>query len=192
MNLFSQGIDPQLDLSNLDEVRRIVEGCTRMSTPPRLPYVGDLVYTSFSGSHQDAVNKGLDAMADKVRPGAAVKELSDEDLRQVYPALAVDDALARVRTHAPRATVLYTRGADGMTALPPDGGRIEQPAFAVAVADTVGAGDACIGGFLASRLQAPGASLETHVCFAAATAAAACTRPGAHAPSRAEVEALLP
>ena len=105
---------------------------------------------------------------------------------------AVDDALARVRTHAPRATVLYTRGADGMTALPPDGGRIEQPAFAVAVADTVGAGDACIGGFLASRLQAPGASLETHVRFAAATAAAACTRPGAHAPSRAEVEALLP
>ena len=67
MNLFSQGIDPQLDLSNLDEVREIVEGCTRMSTPPRLPYVGDLVYTSFSGSHQDAIKKGFAAREQMVR-----------------------------------------------------------------------------------------------------------------------------
>lgn len=125
------------------------------------------------------------ALADTIK-------LSDEDLRHVYPGLPMDAALARVRALAPHATLLYTRGAGGMTAWSADGAAIEQPAFPVAVADTVGAGDACIGGFLASRLQAPGASLETHVRFAAATAAVACTRAGAHAPTRAEVEALLP
>ena len=150
------------------------------------------VAISFDPNCRNLMDADYPPLFERMAALASTIKLSDEDLRQVYPALAVDDALARVRTHAPRATVLYTRGADGMTALPPDGGRIEQPAFAVAVADTVGAGDACIGGFLASRLQAPGASLETHVRFAAATAAAACTRPGAHAPSRAEVEALLP
>lgn len=124
------------------------------------------------------------ALADTIK-------LSDEDLRHVYPGLPMDAALARVRALAPHATLLYTRGADGMTAWSDDGAAIEQPAFLVAVADTVGAGDACVGGFLASRLQAPDAALATHVRFAAATAAAACTRPGAHAPSRAEVEALL-
>lgn len=124
------------------------------------------------------------ALADTIK-------LSDEDLRHVYPGLPMDAALARVRALAPRATLLYTRGADGMTAWSDDGAAIEQPAFLVAVADTVGAGDACVGGFLASRLQAPDAALATHMRFAAATAAAACTRPGAHAPSRAEVEALL-
>ena len=53
MNLFSQGIDPQLDFSNIDEVRRVVEYCTGLPVHPRHPYAGDLVYTAFSGSHQD-------------------------------------------------------------------------------------------------------------------------------------------
>ena len=66
-----------------------------------------------------------------------------------------------------------------------------QPAFPVEVVDTVGAGDACIGGFLASRLLHPQASLREHARFAAATAAVACTRAGAHAPSRDEVKRLL-
>lgn len=59
LNLFSQGIDPQLDLSDVDEIRRIVEHCTQMDVPPRTPYGGELVYTSFSGSHQDAIKKGF-------------------------------------------------------------------------------------------------------------------------------------
>lgn len=61
LNLFSSGIDPMLDLSDIDEVRRIVERCTQMDVHPRMPYSGDLVYTSFSGSHQDAIKKGFAA-----------------------------------------------------------------------------------------------------------------------------------
>ncbi|MGZ4598054.1 MAG: 2-isopropylmalate synthase, partial [Actinomycetes bacterium] len=60
MNLFSQGIDPQIDFSDIDEVRRTVEYCTQLPVHPRHPYAGDLVYTAFSGSHQDAIKKGLE------------------------------------------------------------------------------------------------------------------------------------
>lgn len=66
LNLFSQGIDPGVDLSNVDEIRKTVEFCTQMETSPRAPYVGDLVYTSFSGSHQDAIKKGFSARKKKV------------------------------------------------------------------------------------------------------------------------------
>ncbi|MFF8919070.1 2-isopropylmalate synthase [Streptomyces sp. NPDC015032] len=59
MNLYTQGIDPQLDLSFLDEARQIVEYCNRLPVPPRQPWAGDFVYTSFAGSHQDAISKGL-------------------------------------------------------------------------------------------------------------------------------------
>jgi 2-isopropylmalate synthase len=62
MNLFSQGIDPQLDLSDLDGLRRVVEYANRIPVHPRHPYVGDFVYTAFSGSHQDAIKKGLEAL----------------------------------------------------------------------------------------------------------------------------------
>ena len=64
MNLFSQGIDPALDFSNIDKVRRVAEYATRMPVHPRHPYAGDLVYTAFSGSHQDAIKKGFDAVGD--------------------------------------------------------------------------------------------------------------------------------
>ncbi len=60
MNLFSQGIDPQIDFSDIDEIRRTVEYCTQLPVHPRHPYAGDLVYTAFSGSHQDAIKKGLE------------------------------------------------------------------------------------------------------------------------------------
>jgi 2-isopropylmalate synthase len=62
LNLFSQGVDPELDISNINEYRRIVEHCNQLPVHPRHPYVGDLVYTAFSGSHQDAIKKGLEAM----------------------------------------------------------------------------------------------------------------------------------
>ncbi len=64
MNLLSQGIDPGLDLSDLAEARRIVEHCNQMPVSPRHPWVGDFAYTSFAGSHQDAINKGLKAHQD--------------------------------------------------------------------------------------------------------------------------------
>lgn len=62
LNLFSQGIDPQIDFSDIDEIKRAVEYCNQLPVPERHPYVGDLVYTSFSGSHQDAIKKGFSAL----------------------------------------------------------------------------------------------------------------------------------
>ena len=64
LNLFSQGVDPELDLSQINELRRIAEHCNQLPVHPRHPYVGDLVYTAFSGSHQDAIKKGFEAMAE--------------------------------------------------------------------------------------------------------------------------------
>jgi 2-isopropylmalate synthase len=62
LNLFSQGIDPELDISDIDALRRTAEWCNRLPVHPRHPYVGDLVYTAFSGSHQDAIKKGFEAL----------------------------------------------------------------------------------------------------------------------------------
>src|SRR4051794_41179971 len=62
LNLFSQGIDPMIDFSDIDEIRRTVEYCNQLKVPERHPYGGDLVYTAFSGSHQDAIKKGLEAL----------------------------------------------------------------------------------------------------------------------------------
>jgi 2-isopropylmalate synthase len=59
LNMLTQGVDPELDFSNINEVVEVVERCTELPTHPRHPYVGELVYTAFSGSHQDAINKGL-------------------------------------------------------------------------------------------------------------------------------------
>ncbi|NDA00672.1 MAG: 2-isopropylmalate synthase [Acidimicrobiia bacterium] len=64
MNLFVNGVDPRLDLSDIDALRRDAEYCNRLPVPERQPYAGDLVYTAFSGSHQDAIKKGLDALPD--------------------------------------------------------------------------------------------------------------------------------
>jgi 2-isopropylmalate synthase len=62
MNLMMNGVDPELDISDIDALRRVAEYCNRLPVPERHPYVGDLVYTSFSGSHQDAIKKGFEAL----------------------------------------------------------------------------------------------------------------------------------
>ncbi|ETX01389.1 MAG: 2-isopropylmalate synthase, partial [Candidatus Entotheonella factor] len=62
MNLFSQGVDPELDISHIDHLRRVAEYCNQLPVHPRHPYGGDLVYTAFSGSHQDAIKKGFEAL----------------------------------------------------------------------------------------------------------------------------------
>ena len=62
MNLFANGVDPELDISDIDALRRVAEYCNRLPVHPRHPYAGDLVYTSFSGSHQDAIKKGFEAL----------------------------------------------------------------------------------------------------------------------------------
>jgi fructokinase len=116
-------------------------------------------------------------------------KVSSEDLACLFPG-AGPDALRELRAFAPRAAILLTDGAAGMRLLA-DGREVYQPAFPVDVVDTVGAGDASMGGWIASLLSAPEAPLEAHVAFAAATAAVVCGRVGAYAPTRAEVEALL-
>ncbi|WP_405922141.1 2-isopropylmalate synthase [Streptomyces sp. NBC_00122] len=76
LNLFSRGVDPQLDFSDIDAVRRTVEESNQMPVPARHPYVGDLVYTAFSGTHQDAIGKGLAALEQRAtRTGRPVAEL---------------------------------------------------------------------------------------------------------------------
>ncbi|KOX32513.1 2-isopropylmalate synthase [Saccharothrix sp. NRRL B-16348] len=67
MNMFSQGVDPQIDFSDIDEVRRTVEYCNQLPVPERHPYGGDLVFTAFSGSHQDAIKKGFEALEDAAK-----------------------------------------------------------------------------------------------------------------------------
>ena len=75
LNLFSQGVDPQIDFSDIDEIRRTVEYCNQIPVHERHPYGGDLVYTAFSGSHQDAINKGLTMMEiDATAAGVTVRE----------------------------------------------------------------------------------------------------------------------
>jgi 2-isopropylmalate synthase len=64
MNLFSQGVDPELDITDIDALKRVAEYCNRLPVHPRHPYAGDLVYTAFSGSHQDAIKKGMAALPD--------------------------------------------------------------------------------------------------------------------------------
>ncbi|MEL6892213.1 MAG: 2-isopropylmalate synthase, partial [Actinomycetota bacterium] len=68
MNLFMNGVDPELDISDIDKLRRVAEYCNRLPVGPRHPYVGDLVYTAFSGSHQDAIKKGFEALDAKRDP----------------------------------------------------------------------------------------------------------------------------
>src|SRR3954468_9212429 len=76
MNLFSQGIDPQIDFTDIDEIRRTVEYCTQLPVHPRHPYAGDLVYTAFSGSHQDAIKKGLEDLERQANEqGVTVQQL---------------------------------------------------------------------------------------------------------------------
>ena len=89
MNMFSQGLDPQLDCSNINELVRMAEYCNQLPVHPRHPYAGDLVFTAFSGSHQDAINKGFKAMAASNKPLWEVPYLpiDPKDLGRSYEAV---------------------------------------------------------------------------------------------------------
>ena len=122
LNLFSRGVDPQIDFSNIDEIRRTVEHCNQLPVPERHPYGGDLVYTAFSGSHQDAINKGLDAM--KISADEADADV-DDILWQV-PYLPIDprdvgrtyEAVIRVNSQSGKGGVAYIMKADHGLMLP--------------------------------------------------------------------------
>lgn len=117
-------------------------------------------------------------------------KISDEDLSHLLPGLDSTEALAWVLDKAGTATVMYTKGSEGLT-LYHQGKAHNLPAFKIPVVDTVGAGDASIGGWIFSMMEYPGRSPLEHARFAAATAACACTRAGAWAPPRSDVESLL-
>jgi len=104
MNMFSQGVDPRLDLSDIDELRRVVEYCNQLPVHPRHPYTGDLVYTSFSGSHQDAINKGMEAWAKKPEGEAwevPYLPIDPKDVGRSY------EAIIRVNSQSGKGGVAY-------------------------------------------------------------------------------------
>ncbi len=111
LNLFTQGVDPALDMSDIEEMRRVYEFSNRMMLSPRHPYVGDLVYTAFSGSHQDAIKKGMADIYD-VQPG---EELSGQYDAWDVPYLPVDprhlgrsyEAVIRVNSQSGKGGVAY-------------------------------------------------------------------------------------
>ncbi|HEY8523787.1 MAG TPA: 2-isopropylmalate synthase [Acidimicrobiales bacterium] len=113
LNLFSQGVDPELDISDVDNLRRVAEYCNRLPVHPRHPYVGDLVYTAFSGSHQDAIKKGFAALGE------------DYDVWEV-PYLPIDpkhvgrtyEAVIRVNSQSGKGGVAYIMQAEHGLDLP--------------------------------------------------------------------------
>ncbi len=122
MNLFTQGIDPEVDFSDIDQVKRTVEYCNQLPVPERQPWAGDLVYTAFSGSHQDAINKGFEAM--KAKASAAGKSV--DDIAWAVPYLPVDpkdigrsyEAVIRVNSQSGKGGVAYLLKTDHAIDLP--------------------------------------------------------------------------
>jgi 2-isopropylmalate synthase len=111
MNLFSQGIDPQIDFSNIDEIRRTVEHCNQLPVGERHPWGGDLVFTAFSGSHQDAIKKGFEDMERRAKEAGT----SVDGLVWGVPYLPIDphdvgrsyEAVVRVNSQSGKGGVAY-------------------------------------------------------------------------------------
>ena len=122
LNLFSQGVDPHIDFSNLDEIKRTVEYCNQLPVPERSPYGGDLVYTAFSGSHQDAIKKGFE----KMEAQAAAEGKHIDDLVWAVPYLPIDpkdvgrsyEAVIRVNSQSGKGGVAYLLKTDRNLDLP--------------------------------------------------------------------------
>ena len=122
LNLFSQGIDPEIDFSDIDEIKRTVEYCNQLPVPERSPYGGDLVYTAFSGSHQDAIKKGFEAM----QKTAEAQGKSLGDLEWAVPYLPIDpldvgrsyEAVIRVNSQSGKGGVAYLLKSDHSLDLP--------------------------------------------------------------------------
>ena len=122
LNLFSQGIDPEIDFTGIDEIKRTVEYCNQLPVHERHPYAGDLVYTAFSGSHQDAINKGFDALhADAAAAGVPVDAhewgvpylpIDPKDLGRTY------EAVIRVNSQSGKGGVAYVMKTEHQLELP--------------------------------------------------------------------------
>jgi 2-isopropylmalate synthase len=124
MNLFSQGIDPQIDFSDIDEIRRTVEYCTQLPVHERHPYGGDLVFTAFSGSHQDAIKKGFDSMEKDLANSPTASSV--DDLVWGVPYLPIDphdigrtyEAVVRVNSQSGKGGVAYLLKSEHQLDLP--------------------------------------------------------------------------
>lgn len=122
INLFTQGIDPEIDFSDLDGIKRTAEHCNQLAVPERSPWAGDLVYTAFSGSHQDAIKKGFEAMA----ADAAAQGVTVDEIPWAVPYLPVDpqdlgrsyEAVIRVNSQSGKGGVAYLLKADHSLDLP--------------------------------------------------------------------------
>jgi 2-isopropylmalate synthase len=122
INLFTQGIDPQIDFSDVDEIKRTAEYCNQLKVHERSPWAGDLVFTAFSGSHQDAIKKGFEAMAAE----AATRGCDVNDLVWAVPYLPVDpkdlgrsyEAVIRVNSQSGKGGVAYLLKTDHALDLP--------------------------------------------------------------------------
>lgn len=122
LNLFSQGIDPKIDFSNIDEIRRTVEYANQLRVPERHPYGGDLVFTAFSGSHQDAIKKGFEHLE---RDAKAAGKTVDE-IEWAVPYLPIDpkdlgrsyEAVIRVNSQSGKGGVAYIMKTDHQMDLP--------------------------------------------------------------------------
>lgn len=122
LNLFTQGVDPQIDFSDLDEVKRTAEYCNQLAVHERSPWAGDLVYTAFSGSHQDAIKKGFEAM----EADAAARNVAINDVLWAVPYLPIDpkdvgrnyEAVIRVNSQSGKGGVAYLLKKDHALDLP--------------------------------------------------------------------------
>jgi len=164
MNLFSQGIDPQINFSNIDEIKRTVEYCNQIPVHERHPYGGDLVFTAFSGSHQDAINKGLNAM----KSDALVEGVDVDSFRWQVPYLPIDpqdlgrtyEAVIRVNSQSGKGGVAYIMRTEHRLDLPRRL-QIEFSQVIQKVTDSQGgeiAPSAMWGAFSSEYLPDPGAS----------------------------------
>jgi 2-isopropylmalate synthase len=122
LNLFSQGVDPQIDFSDIDEIKRTVEYCNQLPVHERHPYAGDLVYTAFSGSHQDAIKKGFDALnrdaaaagvdVDRFTWGVPYLPIDPKDVGRSY------EAVIRVNSQSGKGGVAYVMKSEHHLDLP--------------------------------------------------------------------------
>lgn len=112
LNLYTQGIHPGLDFSNINAVARVVEDCTQLPIHPRHPYVGDLVFTAFSGSHQDAIKKGLAAQQPDARWEVPYLPLDPTDVGRTY------ESVIRVNSQSGKGGIAFLLERDYNLVLP--------------------------------------------------------------------------
>ena len=108
LNMFTQGIDPELDCSNIEKIKEVYEYCNQLRIPERHPYVGELVYTAFSGSHQDAINKGMKAMkkSNKTLWEVPYLPIDPQDVGRSY------EAIIRINSQSGKGGIAYILQSD--------------------------------------------------------------------------------